>query len=58
MNGVERALAGKVQEYSESLTDVTAEIKALSKLLQQILQPLTSNVKELQKITDKFKSKE
>lgn len=57
MNGVERSLAGKVQEYSESLTDVTAEIKALSKLLQQILQPLTSNVKELQKITEKFKER-
>ncbi len=58
MNGVERALAGKVQEYTDSITDVTAEIKALSKLLKQILQPLTSNVKELQRITEKFKSKE
>ena len=58
MNGVERALAGKVQEYSNSITDLTAEMKAISKLIKQILQPLTSNVKELQRITDKFKGKE
>ena len=57
MNGVEKALAGKVQEYTDSITDVTAEIKALSKLLNQILQPLATNVKELQKLTEKLKSR-
>lgn len=55
LNGIERALASKVQEYSESITDLTAEMKALSKLLNQILQPLTSNIKELQRLTEKFK---
>ena len=35
LNGIERALASKVQEYSESITDLTAEMKALSKLLNQ-----------------------
>lgn len=54
---LQSAVLGKVQDYDKSITDVGTNIKALEKLLQNIIQPLTSNIKELQRLTQDLKSK-
>ena len=52
---LQKAVMGKVSEYDKNIGDVGAEIKALEKLLQKIIEPLTKNVNELSRITDKMK---
>ncbi len=48
-------MLGKVEDYRRSITDVNIEMKTLSKVLEKILQPLTENVKELSRITERLK---
>ena len=52
---INKAIAGKVTQYDKSIKSVGADVKAIEKLLQKILQPLTSNIKELQRLTTKLK---
>ena len=52
---LQNSIVGKVKEYDESVSDVGVEIKALGKLLSNIINPLTSNVKELEKILKDLK---
>jgi hypothetical protein len=47
---MQTSVMGKVREYSDGVSDVGIEIKALGKLLSNIINPLTSNVKELERI--------
>lgn len=56
-DALQRAVLGKVHEYDANISDVGTEIKALEKVLQKIMEPLTSNIKDLQKITDKLKER-
>lgn len=56
-NNLQAALIGKVTDYSRNISDMNAEMKALEQVLKNILEPLTTNVKELSKITAQFKSK-
>ena len=51
------AVLGKVRDYSQSMQAVGSDIKALEQVLSKILQPLTSNVKELSRITEELKKK-
>ncbi len=48
---------GKVQEYDKNIGDVGTEIKALEKVLSQIIQPLTQNVRDLSRITEELKKR-
>tara|TARA_Y100000310_G_C20639988_1_gene793359 strand:+ start:1265 stop:1900 length:636 start_codon:yes stop_codon:yes gene_type:complete len=48
-------MAGKVETYNKSVTTMSSEMKALSKVMEKIMQPLTMNIKDLSKITEKFK---
>ena len=52
---VNKAVLGKVTEYDKSIKNVGTDVKALEKVLQKILQPLTTNIQELQRITQKLK---
>lgn len=52
---LERALIGRVQEYDTHVLNIGAEIKALEKVLQKIMEPLAYNVKELERLTQKLK---
>jgi peptidoglycan hydrolase CwlO-like protein len=52
---VQNSVIGKVTQYEHSITDLGADIKALEKVFQNIMQPLTSNVKELSKLTAQLK---
>jgi hypothetical protein len=54
---LQRAIVSKISDYDKGISDVGTEIKALEKVFQNILQPLTSNIKELNKITEKLKGK-
>lgn len=57
LEDLQKSVFGKVDEYSKTLTDVNTEIQALSKVFEKIISPLTSNIKELSKITKDLKSK-
>lgn len=52
---LQRAVLGKVAEYNDNISNVNSELKALEKVFEKIIEPLTHNVKELQKITERLK---
>ena len=54
---MQTAILGKVKEYDTNMTNVTTEMVALEKVFQKIIQPLTTNVKELGRITEELKSR-
>src|SRR3989338_7714475 len=47
----------KINEYNESVVSVSTEMKALEKVLERIINPLTTNIKELSRITEELKGK-
>jgi len=49
---LQKALMGKLSEYSEGIIDVGTEMKALEKVLEKILLPLTKSVKDLQIVSE------
>ena len=51
------AVLGKVKEYSSTMKDVGTDMKALEKVFGKILEPLTTNIKELNKVTHALKKK-
>lgn len=55
LENLQTTMLGKVEDYRKSITDVNIEVKTLSKVLEKILQPLTENVKELSRITERLK---
>src|SRR3989344_1670709 len=54
---LQKAVLGKVSEYNENILNINTEMKALAKVFQKILQPMTENIKELSRITEKMKTK-
>ena len=56
-DSLQQAVVGKVQDYDKNISDVGVEIKALEKVLQKIIHPLSSNVKELSKIVEEMKKR-
>ena len=52
---LQTAIMGKVSEYGEGVTEISAELKALEKVMEKIINPLTKSVKDLQKVADKIK---
>ena len=55
LEAVQNAVLGRVKEYDKSIEDVGADIKAIEMLLKNILDPLSTSVKELKAITEKLK---
>lgn len=55
VESLQKIILGKVRDYDQHITEVGTDIKALEKVLQNIITPLSSNVKELSKITGKLK---
>jgi len=51
------AVLGKVREYNESVLMISSDMKALESVFTKIMEPLTSNVKELGRITEELKRK-
>lgn len=54
---LQRSVLGKVNDYNKNILDVNTEMQALEKVFQKILEPLSTNVKELSKITGRLKKK-
>lgn len=54
---LQTAIFGKVKEYGTSMRDLGTEMKAMEKVFEKILEPLTTNIKELERITGQLKSK-
>ncbi len=53
--GLQNAIAGKLGDYDQGIRNITSEMKALEKVFEKILEPLTSNIKELGRITEEMK---
>ena len=54
---LQNALIGKVSEYSEGIIHLGTEMKALERVLEKILAPLTKSVKDLQKVSERLATK-
>lgn len=56
-DNLEKAIISKTAEYTEGLEDVSADVKALEKVLRNIIEPLTNNIRELSKIVEELKKR-
>lgn len=56
-DAVQAALVGKVGDYESSMRSLSSEMKALEKVFEKIIEPLTSNIKELNRITEDLREK-
>ena len=54
-DALQLTMVGKVDEYSQNFNDLSSELKAMEKVFKNIMEPLTSNIKELNRITDDMK---
>jgi DNA-binding transcriptional MerR regulator len=52
---LQQSIFGRIREYDNQVEGVGTDVKAIEKLLQNILNPLADNVKELKRITEKLK---
>ncbi len=52
---LQNAILGKVREYDSGIRDVHTEMKALEKVFERILEPLTANIKDLSRLTEDLK---
>ena len=52
--GMQQAFLGRIKDYDKQVGEVSTDVKAVEKLLENILRPLTDNIKELKKITEKL----
>jgi len=55
LENTEQAILGRVTQYDKDIIEMGSDVKALEKVLQNILKPLTSSIKELQEVTRKLK---
>jgi len=55
LESTEQAVLGRVNKYDKDIMEVGTDVKALEKVLQNILKPLTTSIKELQVVTKKLK---
>lgn len=54
---LQNAVLGRVSEYDEGVRNIHTEMKALEKVLEKIMEPLITNVRELGKITEDLKKR-
>jgi len=54
---MEKAIFGKVEEYSKGILDVNVELKAMQKVFKTMLPEFTANIKELRSLVSKAKPK-
>ncbi|HII14972.1 MAG TPA: hypothetical protein HA362_01555 [Nanoarchaeota archaeon] len=54
---VQAAVVGKVGEYEGSMRDLSTDMKALEQVMQKILEPLTANIKELNRIVEDLRER-
>lgn len=54
---IEKAVLGKITQYDRNIVNIGNEIKVLEQVFQKIINPLTTNIKELSRITKELKEK-
>ena len=54
---LQQAILRKVDDYNRTLSEVNTEMQALGKVFEKIIQPLTTNIKDLSRITAELKKK-
>lgn len=54
---LQKAVLGRIGDYDKGITEVHTEMKALEKVFERIIEPLVTNVKELERITIRLKGK-
>jgi hypothetical protein len=54
---IEKAILGKITQYDRNIVNIGNEIKVLEQVFQKIINPLTTNIKELGRITKELKEK-
>lgn len=52
---MQKSVLSRVSEYGKGISDVGSELKAMEKVFENIITPLTTNIKELSKITEELK---
>ena len=52
---LQNAVLGRVKDYDEGIRGIHTEMKALEKVFEKILEPLTTNIKDLAKVTQDLK---
>lgn len=57
MEDLQVAVLGKVNDYHKTMNNIGSDMKALESVFGKILEPLTSNIKELNKVTEELRSK-
>lgn len=54
---INKLLVGKISEYGETMENVGTEVKAIEKVMGNIVPNLTDNIKELRELVGKIKTK-
>lgn len=54
---IEKAVLGKISQYDRNIVNIGNEMKVLEQVFQKIMAPLTTNIKELSRITKELKEK-
>ena len=55
MDNLQNTVIGRINEYDSHITGVGTEVKALEEVLKNILKPLSTNIKELSRVTEDLK---
>ena len=56
-DNIEKAILGKISQYDRNIVNIGNEMKVLEQVFQKIINPLTTNIKELSRITKELKEK-
>lgn len=56
-DNIEKAILGKISQYDKNIVNIGNEMKVLEQVFQKIITPLTTNIKELARITKELKEK-
>jgi DNA-binding transcriptional MerR regulator len=56
MNELQMAIIGKIGEYGKDIQNISREMSTTQESFSKVLNPLTDNIRELQKITGKTKT--
>ncbi|MFH1636928.1 MAG: hypothetical protein ABIB71_00720 [Candidatus Woesearchaeota archaeon] len=57
IDNLQAAVLGKVDEYSKGVKNISTDMQALEKVFEKILEPMTSNIKELNRIVLELRKK-
>ncbi len=57
MDGLEKSIFGKVEEYGKGMSDVSTELKAMQRVFSTVMPTFTANIKEMQGLLESARKK-